>query len=325
MFTQLLNRNLNNRTMESNIKQIEVGNYVFKEGDKQVNIYFLQSGLVILHSKIKNVDSLISPGQVLEIYNPYNKTKHHFTATALTDIKLLLFPHKSYLEMWQKTPEIIQTALKQSISFNLKHNLNLGDENSIDTLFSLLKMIYWSGKDAEERPVSINQIILEMKNLKLNNESIIKNFVKKLDSFSIIKSLSESSFLLKDQPSLHLLIMQDMILTKIPDPWEFYIIQNHLSQLLYSMVSKNTEVTLNMESFVNITSSSFHSDNNTIRKILQLWVGKNFIRMDKKDKNILIVTLHGLKDLQILLNEYKYYRNKILNLLLVNIPVYKMS
>ena len=73
--------------MESNIKHIEAGSLVFNESDKQGSIFFLQSGLVILHSEINSVELLISPGQVLEIFDPEKNSKHQFTATALTDVK----------------------------------------------------------------------------------------------------------------------------------------------------------------------------------------------------------------------------------------------
>jgi len=166
-----------------------------------------------------------------------------------------------------------------------------------------------------------------MDNLDLNDEELIRNYIQKLHSFSIIKNVSDRSFMLNDSPSMHLLIefMQDMILTRIFDPWEFYIVQNHLNQLLHSLVTKNDEIKLNLESFVKIVSSSIHVTISTLRKILQLWAGKNFIKSDKTDPDIFMISPLGLKDLEILLQEYKYCRNKILNLLLISIPVYDIQ
>jgi len=233
-----------------NIKVVNKGELVFKEGEAQEKIYFIQSGRVSLYlersGKRVEIDQL-STSHVLGESSYLSKGKHSYSVMALAPTKLLEVPTEFLVQQIEKSPSAIKLFVKSIIEVlkltrqKLKSSKMENEEIALPQLlipkmFSMLALIAkhlgkWS-EEKKEFEVSWQALKTYTTRMFLESPQRVQlclELLKKLGYVEITMSRDENEEEIFDK----VLFREVGIIEEFADFYQFHLYKPGRSEIIY--------------------------------------------------------------------------------------------
>ncbi|RMD45702.1 MAG: hypothetical protein D6834_03370 [Aquificota bacterium] len=260
-----------------NLKELELFIPFYIPVESQSYVLTVLDGILEVHHPDHFKRGILVSGENLRIPDLSSFHNDHIMCLPLT--KAII--KKEHNNQFNSNPLILKQVFLPSPKIQFSSEF-------LNTFYSILKILNWHIKDSARQPISINIIKMECSKLEISSDLLIQMVLRILIRKGYLRSISESSYVIKEDIDFNLLLLyvRSMINSGIPDPWYFYQLQRYLLKYFSNLqiIAVSNEFKLDEDEIKELLEI-FMFEWSEIQSILNEWQQQKIVKVNQQENS----------------------------------------